>query len=440
MSSTVSPFSITALNQQTNAVRSLIPALEKVNKSNGQLANACLVTTKATERAPVEFKSTLDKLEGVLRKSLSALVVDWGKGQQAAWNTYTDSEARAKGVQGVIGKAVQGTEDYLYTALFRKKLASQPDADGNITSEKVKPKFRDQIADPVLNELRGVLVRESLIGISGAVAKSEWWQAFTTWLSPTPKKGRKISPTRADAGAGTEDEATKDPSVWTTGAMAGWDEYLAKAGGIAGMVETLFNDSLNNTQNYLVSVMTDGKLSFRTLADSVISDVSRVAARMAVSGLGQLFSTGAQMFASSGWGSSILSFFQADGGAWNQGVQMYAKGGAFRHGVVNSPTFFGAAGGRLGVMGEAGPEAIMPLARTADGALGVRTLGGSGTTVQIHAPVTVAIGDRGADGSQIDQQALTGNLQRQLQAAAERAVAESWRPGGVSYRNAMGRG
>jgi hypothetical protein len=40
---------------------------------------------------------------------------------------------------------------------------------------------------------------------------------------------------------------------------------------------------------------------------------------------------------------------------------------------------------------------------------------------------------------QLDQQALTQNLQTQMKAAAEKAVAESWRAGGISFRNANGR-
>ncbi|RLK10976.1 phage tail tape measure protein [Ruegeria conchae] len=65
----------------------------------------------------------------------------------------------------------------------------------------------------------------------------------------------------------------------------------------------------------------------------------------------------------------ILPF--ADGGSFSQGrVMPFANGG-----VVSSPTMFPMRGG-TGLMGEAGPEAIMPLARGADGKLGVRTQGG----------------------------------------------------------------
>ncbi|PRD45804.1 phage tail protein [Phyllobacterium phragmitis] len=59
------------------------------------------------------------------------------------------------------------------------------------------------------------------------------------------------------------------------------------------------------------------------------------------------------------------------------GVTPFAKGG-----VVSSPTYFGMAGGSLGLSGEAGAEAILPLARGADGRLGVAT-GTSGKSMQV---------------------------------------------------------
>jgi hypothetical protein len=57
---------------------------------------------------------------------------------------------------------------------------------------------------------------------------------------------------------------------------------------------------------------------------------------------------------------------------------LFAKGGAFTNSIVSSPTMFKFADGgamRTGLMGEAGPEAIMPLSRGADGSLGVQANG-----------------------------------------------------------------
>lgn len=74
------------------------------------------------------------------------------------------------------------------------------------------------------------------------------------------------------------------------------------------------------------------------------------------------------------------------------GLSPFAKGAAFssgrvaafaRGGVVDGPTHFPMRGG-VGLMGEAGPEAIMPLARGADGRLGVRGGGGGAVSVTMH--------------------------------------------------------
>lgn len=57
----------------------------------------------------------------------------------------------------------------------------------------------------------------------------------------------------------------------------------------------------------------------------------------------------------------------------------------FAHGgVLSAPAVFPVAGGRLGVAGEAGPEAILPLSRTGDGRLGVRAQGGGAVSITFN--------------------------------------------------------
>jgi tape measure domain-containing protein len=69
--------------------------------------------------------------------------------------------------------------------------------------------------------------------------------------------------------------------------------------------------------------------------------------------------------------------------AYGKAAREYAAGGAFTNQVVSQPTYFRYGGG-LGVMGEAGPEAIVPLARGGDGRLGVSAFGGQGGAAAVY--------------------------------------------------------
>ena len=96
----------------------------------------------------------------------------------------------------------------------------------------------------------------------------------------------------------------------------------------------------------------------------------------------------------------------AKGGVYGPGGRMaFAKGGVFTNRIVTAPTEFRfARGGRFGrgLMGEAGPEAILPLRRMGDGSLGVASQGGGGgITVVINNYSQEAVSAKegqGADG------------------------------------------
>jgi len=249
---------------------------------------------------------------------------------------------------------------------------------------------------------------------------------------------------------------------WTKGATSAWANYLDSASNIAGQTKTLFGNAFSSMEDAVVNFAMTGKLSFADFTKSILADMARIATRQASSALlSSLVGAATSYFTGGGGGNGLAAgsagatssnlgassagysstyFPQALGGAWSSGVQMFANGGAFTNSIVSAPTAFGMAGGRAGVMGEAGPEAIMPLTRTSNGKLGVLAAGGgSGTAISISAPVTVVTQDRGSEGMQIDQQALSKNLQTQMRAVAERAVADSWQPGGASFRRANGR-
>jgi phage-related minor tail protein len=89
-----------------------------------------------------------------------------------------------------------------------------------------------------------------------------------------------------------------------------------------------------------------------------------------------------------------------------QGLFPFAKGASFSHGrvqpfatggVVSGPVSFPMRGG-TGLMGEAGPEAIMPLSRGPDGRLGVRAQGGGGVSVVMNIQTPDVDGFRRSQG------------------------------------------
>lgn len=159
------------------------------------------------------------------------------------------------------------------------------------------------------------------------------------------------------------------------GELRGMQATLADTG---REVDVLSGGISRGLRNAFEGLIFDGmKLSdaLKTVAQSMVDAAYSAAIRPVTSHLGGLLAEGVE---------SIVQGFVpfAKGGGFAQGrVMPFAQGG-----VVSGPTLFPMRGG-TGLMGEAGPEAIMPLARGADGRLGVQATGG-GRPVQVVMNVT----------------------------------------------------
>ena len=171
-----------------------------------------------------------------------------------------------------------------------------------------------------------------------------------------------------------------------------------------------------------------------TIANALMQTAAKMIAQYIAIGIARMFAGmggGVGNFAPSGplaavgnVNTDVSSFFSlnANGNAFGaNGIIPFAKGG-----IVNSPTVFPFAKG-IGLMGEAGPEAILPLKRGADGSLGVMASGGGG---DVNVVVNVD-----AKGSSVEGDEQGANqLGRVISAAVQSELIKQQRPGGILAR------
>jgi len=187
----------------------------------------------------------------------------------------------------------------------------------------------------------------------------------------------------AYAGAAARMEAARSPL----------QQWIRESQDLNRRLEEFGAGALDNISDEFTDVVTGSKKvsdAFKDMADSIIKDLTRILIRKAIGGaIGAMFGGPAGM----GIGSSLGGMLGGASSSYMMGgvqVPLFAKGGVFNHGmpitafarggVVNSPITFPFKNG-TGLMGEAGPEAIMPLTRGSDGKLGVQALGGGGGIV-----------------------------------------------------------
>lgn len=173
---------------------------------------------------------------------------------------------------------------------------------------------------------------------------------------------------------------------WVEGAKQGYRDYVSTVDNAFDSIRKLTVKNFQSMEDAIVKFTTNGKFDFNSLAESMIQDLIRVQLRAAMTGsmgggnglmgmLNKLFSGSG----SSGGGENLSipaeilqdpsMVFAAKGMAFDKATP-FAKGGTFTNTIVDSPTLFKFAKG-TGMMGEAGPEAIMPLTRNRAGQLGV---------------------------------------------------------------------
>ena len=169
------------------------------------------------------------------------------------------------------------------------------------------------------------------------------------------------------------------------GAYRATQEYFSEATNLAQGFENLTTNAFSSMEDAIVAFASTGKLSFSDMVNSMISDLIRLTVRANITGplAGALGSGLSNLF--SDWSTNIKFNNLADSivaGATPSAHGNILSGAgisSYSNSIVSEPTLFGfdrlTPFARGGIMGEAGPEAVMPLVRTSGGNLGVRAEG-----------------------------------------------------------------
>ncbi len=223
-------------------------------------------------------------------------------------------------------------------------------------------------------------------------------------------------------------ESDAQRADWQKGLQEGLSNWVDNASDYASQAAQLATEGISGMVNNITEMLNGNKVEWRNWASSVLQEISKVLMNAAIVNGIKTAANGM-----SGAGGFIGSI-----GDWLGGAVANAKGGvytsanlsAYSNSIVDTPTYFAFAKG-AGLMGEAGPEAIMPLTRAADGSLGVRAVGSmNGSAGLVYSPVYhIAIQNDGANG-QIGAEAA-GSLVQLIDQRVQAVMLSMRRDGGM---------
>ncbi|HDN2510176.1 TPA: phage tail tape measure protein [Providencia rettgeri] len=226
--------------------------------------------------------------------------------------------------------------------------AKLADLGDQISKQEHLNKLQDQ-ADKYVKqqEARQKAITDSLGKSSLELQRALEIEQLRSTYGNTPQWG-KVEGAKLDTFA-LEDAAKQD---WAAGMKTAWGDYRDAALDANAQIQSVTSATLNGFGSQLASVLVDAQANFKDFTKSILKMLAEIAIKMsAVKGL--------EAF---GFGGLTAN---ANGGVYNSpGLSAYSGQ------IVSQPTLFPFARG-AGLMGEAGPEAILPLRRGIDGKLGV---------------------------------------------------------------------
>lgn len=258
---------------------------------------------------------------------------------------------------------------------------------------------------------------------------SDLYIAQTTLFNEEQEK--QLSIVRQTAG----EKALKEES-WQEGLKQGWKDFTADSGTAFEMMRGVSARALSSTSALFSDFLLTGRAGFADFTRSILTDIAKMIIQMMIfnSIKGALSGT---------WLGNMLGIQPNAAG----GVYSSAGLSSYSNSIVSSPVFFPVSNSgtpTVGLMGEAGDEAIIPLKRGPDGNLGVRAFGGRAAAPGIAgaaAPVVyITVSSEGSPQTQ-----ATGGYEqfgREVGQFVDQRyrslVASDLRPGGAIWNVAKG--
>ncbi|EOW5942637.1 phage tail tape measure protein, partial [Escherichia coli O13,129,135:H11] len=229
---------------------------------------------------------------------------------------------------------------------------------------------------------------------------------------------------------------------WMTGLSDGYANWVDEATDYSSMAADGMKQAMGGAVTSITDMLNGNVDSWKDWGVSVLKIIQNVLVNMAVangvSSIGSLFSFGASSAAAASSGTAIQNAganftFNAKGNVYDS-----PSLSAYSNGVFQTPQLFAFAKG-AGVFAEAGPEAIMPLTRAADGSLGVRAVGtGGGQAVSSAPQVYITIDGNGNTSTQTSPglEQFGADVGKYIDQRYKQNIMRDIRPGGDIW-NAM---
>ena len=376
-------------------------------------------------------KVSAEELQGQLGERLAGAVVKFAEANGSSLQKLQkDLRDGTVGLDQIMKFAKKLNIDFAETA----KLVADSSADAGQRLKTTMDRLKNavgQILQPIGAEFQRVFgdivgaITDAIeafnkfmgIGLGNAIAKTEKniaslrkrieqssdTKLIEKRLIPALKKAEaKLARLMGEQSEDDDTQDKKDPYNLGDNKKSPLESFAESAFKFADQAEQAVVNAFKGMEDAMVKFVLTGKLNFQDLANSIIADLTRIVVRQAIT-------------------VPLLTAF---------GFTPSAKGNVFAKnkivpykmgGIVNKPTLFPMANG-MGLMGEAGPEAVMPLKRGRGGRLGVEASGGVGNIV-----VNVD-----ASGSSVEgDSAQSEQFGRALAAAIQSELIAQQRPGGL---------